>query len=96
MHLYETAFDSKSFGGVETHCNSVKLPPNSHCAIQMMFIYKIKGVKFCTSPRKYYDVTIAENGVAAYSTCLGPHRKLLMPHFLLTFSQNSLKMYIRK
>ena len=41
-----------------------------------MFICKITEVKICLSCRKHYDVTFAENHAAAYTPCLGPHRKL--------------------
>ena len=53
-------------------CKISKLPPNSHCAVNMMFIYKITEVKLCVLLREHHDVTFAENDAAAYMSCLGP------------------------
>ena len=62
-----------------------------------MFIYKISEVKICVSLRKHHDVTFAENDPAAYTQCLGPHRKLIMTAILLNFSQTNLKiLHIQK
>ena len=63
----------------------------------MMFIYKIIEVTNCVSLREYFDVTFAENDAAAYTPCLGPHRKLILTAILLKFSQTNLKiMHIQK
>ena len=49
------------------------------------------------SVREHHDVTFAENDPAAYTPCLGPHRKLILTVILLKFSQTYLKiMYIHK
>ena len=47
-----------------------KLATSSHCAIDMMFIYKLTEVKFGRLLRKYHDVTLAENDAAVYKSCL--------------------------
>ena len=52
----------------------------------MMFIYKIKEVKFYMLLRKYHDMTLAANDAAAYTSCLGPHRKIILTAFLLKTS----------
>ena len=49
------------------------------------------------SLRKHHNVTFAENDPAAYTQCLGPHRKLIMTAIQLNFSQTNLKiMHIQK
>ena len=53
----------------------------------MVFIYKIIGVKFCMSLRKYHYVIIAANEAARYTQCLRPHRKLILTAILLKVSQ---------
>ena len=58
----------------------------------MMFIYKISEVKIRVSLCKHNNVTYAENDPAAYTQCLGPHRKLIMTAILLNFSQTNLKL----
>ena len=63
----------------------------------MMFIYKISELKIRVSLRKHHNVTFAENDLAAYTQCLGPHRKLIMTAILLIFLQTNLKiMHIQK
>ena len=46
----------------------------------------------CVSLLEYHDVTYAENDAAAYTACLGPHRKLILTAILLKFSQTNLKI----
>ena len=58
----------------------------------MIFIYKIKEVKFCTSLRKYRDMTLAANETSAYTTSSQPHRKLILSAMQLKFLQINLKM----
>ena len=63
----------------------------------MMFIYKISEVKIRVSLRKHLDVTFVDDDLAAYTQCLGPHRKLIMTAILLNFTQTNLKiMHIQK
>ena len=63
----------------------------------MMFIYKITEVKICVSLRKHHDVTLAENDLAAYAPCLGPHRKLILTAILqLISSLNNIHSENRK
>ena len=50
-------------------CKISELPPNSHCVIKMMFIYKITEVNICVPLREHHDVTFAENDAAAYTPC---------------------------
>ena len=59
---------------------------DNHCAIHMMFIYEITGVKFCMPLRKFHDVILAANDAVAYTPCSQPHRKLLLTG-ILKFSQ---------
>ena len=66
-----------------TVCKISELPPNSHCVINMMFIYKITEVKICVLLLEHHDVTFAGNDAAAYPPCLGPHRKLILTAILL-------------
>ena len=62
-----------------------------------MFICKITEVKICVSLRENLDVTFAENDAAAYTSCLGSHKKLILTVILLKFSQTTFKiMYIQK
>ena len=58
----------------------------------MIFIYQITEVKYCTSLRKYRDVTLAANETSAYTQCSQPHRKLILTAMQLKFSQINLKM----
>ena len=54
------------------------LPPISHCAINLIIVlYKIMAVKTCVSLHEYLDIMFAENNAAAYTSCYGPHRKLI-------------------
>ena len=46
-------------------CKISELPPNIHCAINMMFIYKMKKVKIYMLLRVNHDVTFAGNDTAA-------------------------------
>ena len=46
----------------------------------------------CVSLHEYFDVAFAKNGAAAYTPCLGPHRKLTLTAILLKFSQTNLKI----
>ena len=63
----------------------------------MIFIYNITEVNICVSLREHHDVTFAENDAAAYTQCLGFHRKMILTAILLKFSQTNLKiMYIKK
>ena len=43
----------------------LKLAPTCHCAINMMFKYKITEVKFFMLLHNYHDITVAENDAAA-------------------------------
>ena len=55
---------------VQKHRNRVKfqnLPPDSHCAINMLLKYKITEVKICVSLCEHHDVTFAKNDAAAES-----------------------------
>ena len=51
-----------------------------------MFIFNITEVQICVSLCKHPDVKIAENDAAAYTPCLGPHRKLIMTAILQELS----------
>ena len=53
----------------------------------MMLIYQITEVKLRMSLRKYHDVALAANDVAACILCLRPHRKLILTAILFTISQ---------
>ena len=65
--------------------------------LHMMFNYKIMEVTICVSFREHHAVIFAENDAAAYTPCLGTHRKLILTAILLKFSQTNLKiMYIQK
>ena len=76
-------------------CKISELPPDSHCAINMILIYKITEVKMFVSLREHHYVPFAENGAAAYTPCLLPHGKLILTAILLKLSQINLKiMYI--
>ena len=78
-------------------CKISELPPNSQCAINILFIYKITEVKICMSLWEHHDVTFAENDTAAYMLYLGPHRKLILTASLPKLSQTYLKtVYIQK
>ena len=57
-----------------------------------MFIYKITGVEFCVTLRKYQDVTIAANDAAVYTQCLRHHKKLILTAILLKLSQINLRV----
>ena len=48
-------------------CKIPELPPDSHCAINMLLKYKITEVKICVSLCKHHDVTFAKNDAAAES-----------------------------
>ena len=48
-------------------CKISELPPDSHCAINMMLIYKITEVKIFVLLREHHDVTFAKNDAAAYT-----------------------------
>ena len=65
-------------------------PPNSHCAINMMFIYKIMEVKICVSLRECHGVSFAENEAVTYMSCLEPNRKLILTAILINFSQTKI------
>ena len=69
-----------------------KLAPNSHCVLQMMFIYKITKVKFCITLRTYHDVKTAANDTTAYTQCLRHHKKLILTAILLKLSQINIKV----
>ena len=58
----------------------------------MIFIYKIKDVKFCISLRKYRDMTLAANETSAYTQCSQPRKKLILKAMQLKFLQINLKM----
>ena len=63
----------------------------------MMFIYNITEAKICVLLCEHPDVTFAENDIAAYTPCMGHHRKLILTAFSLKFSQTNLKiMFIQK
>ena len=49
---------------------------NSHCAINMMFIYKNNNKKFVCRYVNIMKSYFAENDAAAYTPCLGPHNSL--------------------
>ena len=55
-----------------------------------MLIYNIIELKICVSLRKHPDVIIAENGAAACTPYLGPHRIFILTAILLKFSQTYL------
>ena len=60
-----------------------------------MFKNKKTDIYVCVLLRKHHDFTLAENDAAAYTTCLGYHRKLNLTVILLNISQINLKiMYI--
>ena len=46
-------------------CKISELLPDSHCAINMLLIYKITEVKIFVSLHEHHDVTFAENEAAA-------------------------------
>ena len=99
--LLENAFWIKKFlmacRKTSEWCKLSELPPNSHCAIYMMSIYKITEVTISVSFREHPDVTFAKYNAAAYTPCLGPRRRLISTAILLKFSQTNLKiMYIPK
>ena len=80
-------------------CKISELPPNTHCVINMMFIYKITELKIymLLGVTEHHDVTFTENHATAYTPCLRPHRKLILADILLKFSQTNLKiMYIQE
>ena len=63
----------------------------------MKFIYKITEEKMSMSLREHHDVIFAEMDAAAYTPCLGLHRKLILTAILLKFSQTNLNiMYIQQ
>ena len=45
-----------------------------------MFKYKRTEVKICVSFREHPAVTFAENDAPAYTSGLGPHRKLILTY----------------
>ena len=47
----------------------------------MMSIYKITEVKYCTSLRKYHEVTLAANDAAVYTPYLQPYKMLFYTKF---------------
>ena len=71
-----------------------ELPPDSHCTINMILIFKITEVKMCVSLRKHHDALFAENDAVAYTPSLWPHRKLILTVILLNVSQTYLKQII--
>ena len=46
-------------------CKILELPPNSHCAIDMVLVYKMTEVKSCVSLREHHDLTFAAHDAAA-------------------------------
>ena len=48
-------------------CKISELQLDSHCAINMMLIYKLTKVNMCVLLREHHDVTFGENYAAAYS-----------------------------
>ena len=49
----------------------------------MMLKYKITKIKSCMSLHEYHNVTLVANDAAAYTPCLGAHKKLLLKAILL-------------
>ena len=72
---------------------------DSHCAINMMLIYKIMEVRICVSLHEHHDVTFAENDAAAYTLCLWPHLAFFYSYSTKSFtnlSQNNANLENRK
>ena len=90
MSLLENAFWFTKFlthAKTLEQCKISESPPNNHCSINMMLIYKITEVNHCVSLREHLEVTISQNEAVAYMPCLGPHRKLILTAIVLKFSQ---------
>ena len=76
---------AKNIGTVK----NVRITTKPSLCDNMMFIYKITGVKICGSLCEHHHVSFVENDTAAhtwYRPCLGPHRKLILTAILLIFS----------
>ena len=93
--LHESAFCFTSTWKVSEQGKILKSARNSHWAIQMMFLCKIREVIFCLSLAKYHYVTLARNDAASYTLCFRSHKKLILTAILFKLSQINLKiMYI--